>query len=238
LKILLDGGASVVYASEVISPVNKPKPAPPGFSLVELLVVMAIIAMLTALSAPAISSLTRGNRMNENLLALGGIFEQARQLAISRNTFVWVAFSDPLPGTPSDGVLVATIAAKGGIDSLNWSTAAVSVAGSSDFEIAGKIRTLKGIRIMDKGALSVTNLPSETSLGSLQSVQLQASVAGQTKNFTKAIQFTPTGEARVQTFSRFVELGMAPVLPGAAAANVAVWRLAGITGRATLYRPN
>ena len=219
---------------------NRSKTLPPSaFSLVELLVVMAIIAVLAALALPAISGLTRGNRMNQNLLALGGIFEQARQVAISRNTFVWVAFSDPLPGTSSDGVLVATLAAKGGVDPLNWSTSPIALAGNPDLEIVGKPQTLAGVKIQDAGATHVPNLPAEDpgNLSSLQPVQLQIPVGGQAINFTRAVQFTPTGEARVKTFVRFVEIGMVPVLPGSASANVAVWRLAEITGRATLYRP-
>lgn len=54
-----------------------------GFTLLELLVVMAIMALLTAMSAPAISGYLRGARLRGGARQVASALRQARQLAIT-----------------------------------------------------------------------------------------------------------------------------------------------------------
>jgi uncharacterized protein (TIGR02596 family) len=73
-----------------------------GFSLVELLVVMAIIAIIARFTVPAVSTMLRGARLTQASEMLTDQLSLARQLALSENRPVEVRFfryGDPeVPG--------------------------------------------------------------------------------------------------------------------------------------------
>ena len=75
---------------------------PRGFTLVELLVVLGIITILSALSIPAISGIMRSSRMTGAGSTLGGQLNVAQQYAMSRNCEVEVRlYQLPEGSTPS-----------------------------------------------------------------------------------------------------------------------------------------
>ena len=63
-----------------------------GFSLIELLAVMAIIVILLAFVAPAALSIVKGNKMTQASEVVGGQLTLARQTALTRNKPVEVRF--------------------------------------------------------------------------------------------------------------------------------------------------
>jgi len=102
-----------------------------GFSLLELLVVMTIMAILTAVMLPSIEGLNSSAKFNQSISEITGILEQARSYAVGQNTYVWVAFypldSSQLTGPQQDGsgnhLIVATYASNDGTDPIKWSGA-------------------------------------------------------------------------------------------------------------------
>ena len=82
-----------------------------GFSLTELLLVIAILALLSSLLLPAISSMMRGNQLTRCSEKLVSLLSLARQTAIAKNHSIEVRFyqfGDPeVPGesvaAPSSG---------------------------------------------------------------------------------------------------------------------------------------
>lgn len=68
-----------------------------GFSLLELLVVMAVIATLMALAAPAVTAINRGTHLTAGGNLLVDNLKLARQTAIAQNKPVEVRFYE-LPG--------------------------------------------------------------------------------------------------------------------------------------------
>ncbi|MBI5628269.1 MAG: hypothetical protein HY953_05065, partial [Candidatus Rokubacteria bacterium] len=61
-----------------------------GFSVVELLVLIAVIGILTAVSTPAFLSYLRSATLKAGAQELATIINQGRQIAISKNTTVCV----------------------------------------------------------------------------------------------------------------------------------------------------
>ncbi len=64
-----------------------------GFTLLELLVVMAIIAILTAMSMPAISGYLKGARLKGGARQIVSALRMARQLAITKRDIYSVDFN-------------------------------------------------------------------------------------------------------------------------------------------------
>lgn len=64
----------------------------PGFTILELLVVMALITILAALTLPSISSVTMGSSLSVGGDKLQGFLQSARQSALAQNHQVEVRF--------------------------------------------------------------------------------------------------------------------------------------------------
>jgi prepilin-type N-terminal cleavage/methylation domain-containing protein len=215
-----------------------------GFTLIEVLVTVTIIAALSAISLPLAPALFRSNRVNQGLLAIAGTMEQARQHAVTHNTYVWVIFMPAPADKPQNGAAMVVIESRGGIDTLNWSTDPVNIVGHPDLSVVGAVRSLPGTQIADAGTVTVPNLPSTgTASASLQPVQvLLPYAAGGNLTFSRAVQFTPDGRASVKNYTSQIELGLkqsigATTSTSSGAANAAVLRLGSLTGKLKVYRP-
>jgi prepilin-type N-terminal cleavage/methylation domain-containing protein len=204
-----------------------------GFTLLELLCVISIIGALAALSSLGIKSILTGNLVGAGLQKLSGTLELARQYAISNNTYVWVMLSD----SNATGMKVGMIASRNGIDSLMWSTNEVDIISSSDYELLGKISNLNQVRVdNDAPTVTISSLPvTDTIPAAPAIVNIKVHTGGQDFVFTRAIQFTPTGEARASSsVVRFIDMTMRPQQGNSP--NQAVLRVAGLAGKTSIYR--
>jgi len=87
---------------------SSPRAAVAGFTLVELLVVMAISAILAAAAIPSFNRFTTASRLSEASSALRGAIELARSEAIARAARVGVCRSvDPNAATPACSTVAA-----------------------------------------------------------------------------------------------------------------------------------
>ena len=68
-----------------------------GFTLIEILVVVAIMAIMTAVALPAISRYFRNYKMRNAVQAVGGEVTTARNKAIMKNTNLGVVFPGYTP---------------------------------------------------------------------------------------------------------------------------------------------
>ena len=101
-----------------------------GFSLVEILAVVSIMVIITALAVPMMNSLKGAGNVTKAVYDIKGILDQARTCAIANNAYVWVGFfeedgskdSAVNEATPGIGrVIVVSISSKNG--TRNYDTA-------------------------------------------------------------------------------------------------------------------
>jgi prepilin-type N-terminal cleavage/methylation domain-containing protein len=139
-----------------------------GFTLVELLVVLGVMAIILAIVSPLVPSLLRANQFDSNVNTLSGVLEEAREAATAGNTYIWVAFTDPVAAAPGNGIWVATIQSQDGTDSginsgtatvPNWQTA-LTFPGTT-FLLHSKVQNLPGVEIIGDpaaGALTLSTI--------------------------------------------------------------------------------
>ena len=89
-----------------------------GFTLVELLVVVGIIALLMVLIAPAFTTIKSGTDATSAAYTIKGVLDTARTYAKANNTYTWVGFyeedgslSSTTPATAGNGRIVMSIVA-------------------------------------------------------------------------------------------------------------------------------
>ena len=98
-----------------------------GFSLIEILVVIAIIVVVTAVIVPAFTSIKFGGDVTSAAYTIKGVLDQARTYAMSNNTYTWVGFyeedasqSSTNPATQGNGrVVISMVASKDGTTVYN-----------------------------------------------------------------------------------------------------------------------
>jgi prepilin-type N-terminal cleavage/methylation domain-containing protein len=211
-----------------------------GFTLVEMLTVIAIITVLAGLSVPALSALSRSGQVDVTFSKLTETLEQAREYAVAQNTYVWVAFyantSLPASGTQ---LSLAVMASTDGTDAAsNWTG---TVPGSNLIQIS-KIQTFQLTELQAPGTVTPATALSEIGQAVNSSASFSIVLPGQTSPtvFKNAIQFTPTGEARNAdgTPVDLVEFDIQPEKgPGVVnPTNGAIFQVNGLTGETRLYR--
>jgi len=85
-----------------------------GFTLVELLCVLAIMSIVMATTWSSLAGLMSGSSLTNNAYNLGGLVQQAKTAAMTQNTYVWLGFySYTINGAPA--VAVATVTSRSGL---------------------------------------------------------------------------------------------------------------------------
>jgi len=218
-----------------------------AFTLIELLAVIAIMALVVAFSRLAIEGFSSSGKFNASLSSISGILEQGRAYAIAQDTYVWVVFYQYTP--PGGGPLEVYAGAFGsndGTDPFNWAgTPSVPQPGLTSVT---RLYHLKGIH------LQTTNLPNAPTTGTLNypatggpTFQIKAqSDSGQIGLPTSiavgnywVVQFTPSGATRnAANPIESIWLGFQPSFSATAfdTHNVASMKVNGFTGLTTIYR--
>lgn len=169
-------------------PAFRAKHGQKGFSLVELMCVIAIMSVLASAAWPSIAGMISGNKLTNNAYELSGLLQQARTTALTEHTYVWIGFSSVTQdGAPS--LMVASLVGKSGLS---------SDLSNNNTQLAAKPMLLKNVQLAT--AANYSSLPGldatdNTDAGS-QSYTFQDSVAGRANlTFTDVIAFGPDGQA-------------------------------------------
>lgn len=237
---------SVNVTQETTSPMSfcasrKYRPvAGAAFTLIELLAVMAVITVMAVLSVPAFSSISSSGRTNQAVVEIAGLLENARQYAVSKNTYVWVAFAKEESATDGGVLMVAVVASKDGMKH----EASGSVPGG-DFNQVSQVKVFPQLAWEDAGKYGgLEGMAASQQTGSANNVAgsgFKLKVPGRTgtMTFTQAVEFQPTGEARNSGSPIDVlEFAVLPKKPkvDADSGGVAVFRVNGLTGQTRIYR--
>jgi prepilin-type N-terminal cleavage/methylation domain-containing protein len=166
-----------------------------AFTLVEILVVLAIMAILVAISIPALQGLSGAKQFANRLNEISGILEQARAYATAQNTYVWVAFYPydpstlPQPDNSGDALCVAVFASNDGTDPINWTATNINVPPSGTVSVSGtSISQL--LRLSGFKQIAIRT----------QSYFTQGSGAGQIASLPSGIAVPPNGPTTIPTF--------------------------------------
>lgn len=221
-----------------------------GFSLAELLTVLAIIGVMVTLSVPALKGVTESTSMTQALTRIGGTMDVARNYAVANNTHTWVAFTENAQSGDSQ-VKVAAFASKTGINLNTGEESGESVTvefPSAKVEMISPIETIRQVRvdgvIPENNALrSSGGMPQAAEI-----VELPMSGAGlqflvAETAFTRSIHFRPSGEASVDlVIPEVIQLVVSPekalgVRSEKDDRQATVIRVSGLTGQAVVYQP-
>ncbi|HEY0256567.1 MAG TPA: prepilin-type N-terminal cleavage/methylation domain-containing protein [Candidatus Methylacidiphilales bacterium] len=162
-----------------------------GFSLVELLCVIAIVSVLASATAPSIMGMLSGDQLTNNVYQLGGLVQQARVTAVTQHTYVWLGFSSTTKdGSPA--VVVAMVSGNSGLSTdLN----------NSNYRLATKLVALKNVKLAaltDYKSLPGYDTTDNPTDAGAQSYTFTMSIPGNTAaKFGSVIAFGPDGQANV-----------------------------------------
>src|SRR5258708_4084505 len=108
-----------------------------GFSLVELLCVIAIVSILASASWPSIMGILSGDQLTNNVYQLSGLVQQARTTAVTQHTYVWVGFySYTKDGSPA--IMVASISGNSGLSTDLY---------TNNYRLSSKLVSLKNVKL-------------------------------------------------------------------------------------------
>ncbi len=215
-----------------------------GFTLIELLVVISIMAALAILSVPALSS---SGKLNDTVVELSGLIDQARQYAVSQNTYVWVVFYPDSTPANGDSLTIAILASKDGTDPSPWGN--YGAVPNDSIDLISRIKTFGQIKLSDAGTFNSQNISSLPAMPAIDAANSRANNTAQFQirstgtstptTFSRVIQFAPSGQVRNSINPiNLVEFGVQPNKKSVSDShNIAVIRISGITGQTLVYRP-
>ena len=229
---------------------------PDAFSLVELLVVIAVIAVMTSLATPAFNAVRGAGSLAKAASDISGTLQQARSYAMSQNTYVYVGLQevDAIQPTASDGtgrMVIVAVASKTGTRPANVASESVAIS---------KAQPLDGAHMTDATALVAASgmadresnltdlsLPASSSASQFKFNWPLGGTGTAKYSFSKVIEFDPQGVARLQTnpgggsqVEHGIEIALCPARGNSAAAtdaNQASIQINGITGAVRIFRP-
>jgi prepilin-type N-terminal cleavage/methylation domain-containing protein len=146
--------------------------SPAAFTLVELLVVVAVIVVMMTLAIPAFNGIRGGTDFATQVYNIDGMIEEARAYAMSNNTFVLVGIGEYNPTqsttavpqvTGTGRIAIAIVASKDGtrpyqallsaipntLEKWPDDSAGYYATGTNNFVAVDKLNTFQNIHIVD-----------------------------------------------------------------------------------------
>ncbi len=178
-----------------------------GFSLIELLTVIAIMGVLTGLMVPAFQGIAGAGKVPSAATQIAGILEFARNEAMTRQTYVWVGFRNTTGTDGNNELRAAAFASDDGTPiGTRFQLSRVFKMGDVFLTDFGSLKS--GTRSLVPSAIQ------PASLGVNASTPSPALTSGGIE-FNRVLAFTPRGEAMLTMptssqigFNRLVDISI------------------------------
>jgi len=228
--------------------------APSAFSLVELLVVLAVISVISAGMVPLINSLSMAGNLTKSASDISSILEQARAYAMGKDTYVYVGMQEvdavnPNPVNGTGRLVVAVVTSLDGARPYTTgSLAAADIAAISKPQYFNAAHLTSASSLVNGSTMKGRPAASVDLSAATATTAFSWPLTGTPEyNFTKVIEFDPQGVARVQASGAYnasiqacIEIPLIPAHGNIAAASVnnqAAVQIDGVTGAVRIYRP-
>lgn len=195
-----------------------------AFSLIELLVVMALLGILMVLTLPAVTSIQKSNSLTKAGSDIASVLKLARTYAMANNISVWVGFFNS-----PEGVNIGVISSR------------VAGGGPAASQIA---------RVVLHPNVRIVELPSDERR---PDADARLSVIGKSEGlpefalgsniFEYVLQFTSRGEAKARqnSLSKRIEIALQHSVDGEVPAsmkeNYCAVQIGALSGNIGVYRP-
>jgi prepilin-type N-terminal cleavage/methylation domain-containing protein len=201
-----------------------------GFSLVEVLVVIAVISLLLTLAGPLVRQASRGSSPVTIASRVAAELERAKTTAASKNTYVWT-YLGPLKDDPATLQLVAWESADGTPDPAPANLASAGPPQRfENIDLRGDLPAYD-----DRPEVPAADRPDKA-------VWLRFSPSGEVHAAPVSATASPKEPVEVSTgLTRWIELGFQPTRGGtrttALESDTAVLQIAGLTGQIRRFAP-
>jgi len=213
-----------------------------GFSLVELLTVISIVAVLASLTVPAIMSMSVSLGVTQALNDVSGSLELAKATAMAQNTYVWVGFANATNSIGNSELRIGSVRSNDGSNNT----------GSSNLSPIAKLLKIENVQLTSSANLVPTalkNLVASTGTGTpviSGTSTVSFSVGGQTFS-NSVLVISPQGQSilaptvtSTTPFTEEVELAVQPtkgtVVPPSTRDAFVIW-MSGGSGGLRVFRP-
>lgn len=215
-----------------------------GFSLVEMLTVMALVAILSTAAVTSLTGMGSASRLGAAATSVASFLEQARTYAVTQNTYVYVGFLPRASGTSSGEIemKLLAVASRDGSSVLPAGGTLDLQSANSPAIVIGKPLLIGKISMDTNGTYdppiprpAATSLSSEEKTTSPPGVKSGTLKSG-AQTFGNVLAFTPGGEVILSngSLSQRYEIGLKYAGKDSRAAVV---QIAGLSGQTRVYQP-
>ena len=224
-----------------------------AFSLVELMVVMAIISSLLYFVGPAVSGILKGKKIEQGINTVTGMLDAARMEAMTQNCYVWVGFRNMIPQfslSGQDELWIANfkVTTPGGRRLPTSSTGGTATPVNDPVRVEGvNMVTSEKLPEKLKGLIPNPSRDLASTDESATGIKWSSKGTPEATEYKRLILFTPRGEAIWETGNSEmpdpepnISIALAQTVNGIPVSSIkdaGLLIVSGYTGKTVSYRP-